>query len=317
MMNLRRLIIHIGMDKTGSTAIQHVLNDNPLALGRCGYRYIEAGRDEELNHQPLTTSAEETIDRWREIAEEFKQCTETGIVSFEGLYHYTENHWNCILDMISPHPITIVFYIRRQSEMICSGIAQRVKMRWGNLAFFEYTETNFAEMACGYHDKLDMLARVFGHDRIHLRVYEDSQLINSDVVTDFFTTIGINLSNATIRDGFKESSQIANPTIDVETIFVLDHLDKLGVDPETRFNAVQLLRPVSRSDRSTLVPDSITQAIEDTYSRDNRLVAECWFYRDTLFYDPPKFRYRQPDPVRVSELFKLLEDNFIYCHESS
>ncbi|MDP5055206.1 MAG: hypothetical protein NWP69_15575 [Congregibacter sp.] len=134
---MRELLIHIGRHKTGTTAIQHFLQDNRAALREHGYWVPNAGRVHAAHHdfaRPLQPRNADQIkgvtdlslltpyvDLRQELAG--KNPSYRVIVSSEGFQ-------NCrpepVREAFQGYRASIIVYLRNQLEYLASSYAQRV-----------------------------------------------------------------------------------------------------------------------------------------------------------------------------------------------
>jgi len=134
---MRKLLVHIGRHKTGTTAIQHFLQDNRARLQDFGYIVPQSGRVKDAHHglaRPLQPRHSDQLDGVqdvrlikpfanlkRELASQGPN--KTAIVSSEGFQ-------NCRPGLVSEafrdYDAHIVVYLRNQLEYLASSYAQRV-----------------------------------------------------------------------------------------------------------------------------------------------------------------------------------------------
>ena len=123
------VVLHIGTDKTGSTAIQKLFAANPEPLGRYGWLYLQEGRGTVHCHALLYEQAlGGNLAAWARLRDELLASSmPNGLVSFEGLYHLDEGHLLGVAEALTGLAVRVVIYLRRQSDMVRSGVAQLFK----------------------------------------------------------------------------------------------------------------------------------------------------------------------------------------------
>lgn len=197
---MSRLILHIGMPKTGTSSIQETL----FSLGELGLvSYAKLGV---ANHGGIIASVfEEDSHAWRghrvagrskKEIEQFndqalirlkKVCEDRGqqIISGEGIWHMSEASLVKLRDFFSDHfdRIEVVGYVRSPASFIASAFQQLVKNH------------GLARLRAGtyyphYRDKFEKFDRVFGVENVALRLFDPKQLAKGDVVVDFCQHLG-------------------------------------------------------------------------------------------------------------------------------
>ncbi len=217
----KRAIVHLGLNKTGSTAIQEWLRVNADALAEQGF-YYDAFEDSMGGQWPqasLIAAAALRSDDANLLAD-FRAAH--GIISPED--HAAHSHrmetmfaaslaqaedktvilssetlgvWATMKGLVGPvcdflrryfDEFTLVTYVREQADWLASAYTQAVKM-----GRFHDINTFAAER--GVND-YDQFARSWSQEAapegtLTLRLYERESLIRRDVVEDFAATCGI------------------------------------------------------------------------------------------------------------------------------
>lgn len=192
-----RLVLHIGHQKTGSTAIQHAFTENSQNLERRGVLYPLIDRQVGIpySHASLTpaylakiegrrvTSADTSFAErvWaycRRIEHEIARCSpDLLILSSEMLFRpllepFREQlkSWiNSLSDEVS-----VVSYVRRPSDWFLSSVQQRLR---SGAAIGAVRHRSWRPV-------LETYLSAFG-DRLHVTTYDPSAFPNGDVVDDF------------------------------------------------------------------------------------------------------------------------------------
>lgn len=198
---MRRLILHIGSHKTGSTSLQNALRrgHNEGVLGSWTYVF-PPGKSAIHGMVIATGSGPDTrfrvnIPRLLELMPQHGDC----IISSELLFWLDEAAQIDELARVLRarfDDIHLVAYLRRQDALALSHRKQVVR---GVVALQFYGAKvsalpEFQPHMMRYFDypsKLDMWARAFGQDRITVRRFQASDLVGGDTVHDFFGLIGV------------------------------------------------------------------------------------------------------------------------------
>jgi hypothetical protein len=269
LMTRPRLLLHIGSYKTGTSALQAFLSLNKAALAGRGLLYdlvddgsfhhhaiacascVDALRQENLRswYDPALPDAAELV-RQMEIRRQ-QVGAETIILSSETFYTTAtiENHlWECGLsaeqcdrveerqvqrlgELLAEYDVTVVCYLRRQDQWITSIYKQLVKQvslspSWDELIAYY-------DRAMQYDFQMARWARVFGRDRIQVRVYEKSRL-PAGTIPDFLE----NVLHQELTPDFQEVAAtdavfLGNPSLNRDVLEFRRALSHLGRMDET------------------------------------------------------------------------------------
>lgn len=192
---MRKLIIHIGSAKTGTTSLQSFLANNGPLLRDHGFIYPKSGRGDTANHFSLFASLMPNVwycpqpppsfaETWESLREEIASTSEVTIISFEGFFRLTEQELSHIRNLFQDFEIRIVCYLRRQDELLAAAIAQGV--RAGNPEVTSISEgKKYYAYLLDFRARLEPFIQQFGLERISVAPYEKSSLIERDIVHDF------------------------------------------------------------------------------------------------------------------------------------
>lgn len=225
-MKLKRCVLHIGTEKTGSTSIQSFMEANRERLLQAGYlvpRCLGVP-----NHMGITLACGssrnvadlrrhllrdgESLDAYRariagELAAEIEASVAQGattlLVSNEHLHSRirTEDEARCVVEFLSPHVERIegLLYLRRQDRLAVSLHSTRLKVDSGTRA--EIFPSDPA--ALQYYDYLGLVRRwreVLGGDNLRVRRFDRAHLLGGDALTDYLAIVGM---QADSLDGWK------------------------------------------------------------------------------------------------------------------
>jgi hypothetical protein len=211
----RRLILHIGTHKTGTTTIQHLCWKNREELLENGWLYPFNGRpkydfrpghhhlsfavfqkpiEQRPNWAQKTTSINVT-EEWYKLMEELSTYPDKNVIlSSEAIGNCNKESIEIIKDTMCEFDVTIVIYLRNQLGFLLSAYKQRI-MKSG------YTQ-NFNEFIKGRiksNHSLTMLNRwaaIFGEECINLRLF-DKVISSTGLMQDFFNLM--ELSDSIIK----------------------------------------------------------------------------------------------------------------------
>lgn len=199
----KRLYIHIGRPKSGSTAIQHFLYSNRDALERHGCLYPRTGTLFQASHnlsliflpgledaQTIQNETPKTL--YTQLVKEVNASNvDRAIVSSENFFLIEPKKLPKILQQ--ELDVKIVCYVRRQDEVLISSYLQEVRDNWisGNVSFEEYLSNPDRQRLLDYFSVIKCWAKVFGTDNVIVRVYEDGQMQGGDIYNDILDVIGL------------------------------------------------------------------------------------------------------------------------------
>ena len=197
-----RTVLHIGMPKTGSTALQDCLSRSREYLLSCGVLYPENTDDVEFNNhrllvQPLLdyarlppsmrrgASGPEDLERWHAnfIASVRRQVEKSGpdclLLSsehmFRGLASKRAEQVLKDLEAMGAEDVGIVMYARRPSENFLSHCQQDLRTS------YKVKQPSVPN----YRKTLRRCIELFGRENITLRLFNRAHLVDGDIVTDF------------------------------------------------------------------------------------------------------------------------------------
>lgn len=223
-----KVVLHIGADKCGSTAIQRTLYNNADLLQERRIAYL-AG-EFILAHDGTLCRMEngerlidcEKLRQRLEMAEQ--RNSSMMILSFEGFHTVAKASLEEAREVLKDHEIQIVYYIREQADYVNSALLQRAKTKFeAERVLRVYRGKWQGFLGHNYAGILCLWRSVFPEETIHVRVFERSSLVGGDVVEDFFECIGISL------EGLNRDAGAVNTSITLETAVTLGIMNALGM----------------------------------------------------------------------------------------
>jgi len=198
---MRKVILHVGMHKTGSTAIQNTLSayqpsgyvypklDGPnlsraIAMlfgeqGDCRYIFKNLGltgkkflqKREELSIRLADFIENNSVNML--ISAEEISSPGFGAKSAESLANYLGKYFD---------EVSVYAYVRPPFSFASSAVQEQVKKTLINLDDNDYWPR--------YRDRFEKLDKIFGFNNVHFRVFDKNSLVDADIVSDFLTWIG-------------------------------------------------------------------------------------------------------------------------------
>lgn len=241
---MKKLILHIGTEKTGTTSIQEFLLKNRDVLRMNGIFMPETPSSSAPNHRKLATACfnsgridDSFVDykiidffEWQEstlkiIEDELRSsCLDTHILSSEHFSSRLTTHdeidrlFNFLSDIYAE--IKVIIYFRRQDEYAVSLYSTNLKS--GGVGK-DIIPSGMLPDRYDYHSICNKWAKVFGRKNIIARQFDRNILKNGSVLSDFCNIAGIN-ENQT-----KEVQLETNPSLEPLAQEVLRLYNKITI----------------------------------------------------------------------------------------
>jgi len=197
MKKLKTLLLHMGPDKTGSTAIQHALGSNAEYFERSGVLCSPSSFQNDRNLAVAFCKSDRRAGRLfnadkkrrgaskkylNEVQNRVAGTTaDTLILSHEGLVKLNKAELIRLCSFLQAltESIHVVLYARPPGSYAISGMSQRVKT--GRRAHLEYPPVIV------YKDIIKRIVSVFGRECVELRRFDSKVFPSGDVVLDFLS----------------------------------------------------------------------------------------------------------------------------------
>lgn len=215
---MKRAILHIGTEKTGTTSIQQFLYENRIKLGAKGFLFSESAGflsnqnlvvyakkapESDLAPSSLDVSNAADLALWKD---QFAVKHSAEVIAFQQRHTdstvvYSAEHLQSRLTTVSEikraarllrpmfDEIEILVYLRRQDRYALS--AHSTAVRAGGQNAFSFENVNAEGPYYNYRELLENWSAVFGEDAVRVRIFEKSRLVDRDVVADFKAVTGI------------------------------------------------------------------------------------------------------------------------------
>ncbi|AXI54664.1 hypothetical protein SuNHUV7_34430 (plasmid) [Pseudoseohaeicola sp. NH-UV-7] len=201
------IYLHIGMPKTGTTALQNFLRAHSDALSETGVHYMQAGRrradgkgNMPISHNPIVFDIaqggpNQSATQADFTAEYAANADKVCLVSSEMLYTAKPADYAPLLSGIPAEDICITFFCRRYDGFFEADYKQRAKngkITQGTTAFVQQrlADIHANPMAYNFSGVVANLRAAFPKARIIPRLYDRSTLVNGNVIDDFFDLLG-------------------------------------------------------------------------------------------------------------------------------
>lgn len=268
----KKILMHLGTEKTGTTSIQQFLSDNIELLERNNVSYLKPFR-KGISHNFLTkllrTGEGDFVLRKTSLAIR-KSEEETFLFSSETAYGYVGTR--LLLDTFNAKAMGLkgldahcMFYFRRQ-DLFLEAIAKQRAKNTLPIADAKAYAVSMSRKA-RYHTFVKTFNRSHPDVTWSMRDFNPASFAENNVIHDFLTWLNINCDTEIKR------SKRANPT---PSMPLLTAIQSVGVD--NRFIRLNLLRALNRRQEPFLfvsndlfTPQERSDLMQDFYDENVKL----------------------------------------------
>lgn len=298
----RRLHLHFGIHRTGTTSIHRHLLGNLPVLNKLGICYPEMGvehRHVKLAWKMISGKISPDETR-RRLIEQVPEDAGLIILSSEDFSQMTDLGWIRLL--AEEFEITASVYLKRQDTWLESWYNQNIKWPWDrrlsvatpDVFLLHLNEFHWID----YDALLERIASVVPRNSLYVNVIDSFGV--TDTVMDFMRHCGIDMA-------ILKPAEIENESISAARLDILRRIGLFKVKPAARRKIIDALKAmeITEDDGSkTVFDDGQVRCIMERYEASNRLVARKYFGRDELFKDPVVFG-RVPMVVPDRKAYRL------------
>jgi hypothetical protein len=214
-MPVRKIILHIGMHKTGTTAFQSFCEQNSETLNAAGFLYPHAGRPElasvrEGHHLlPWSLTGHAGIphlwpgwlsdrqDVWSQLTQELEQSgCQTAIISSEEFERFSPSQTAELAEKLRRYEVVVLISLRRFDELVQAMYLTDVVHHAERRRLPEYV-SGFP-VAFSYSELLEPWRQHFARSPI-VHFYTTETYSDSRIVDELATLVGLDVSRADKR----------------------------------------------------------------------------------------------------------------------
>jgi len=303
----RKLYLHIGTPKTGTSSLQYFLFENSARLKSEGLLYPVSliGSHRDPKHQPFfhgvyNGNCLRFNESLRNLSVELKDSGCSALLSSEGFYHhlyeFTEQSWRLIRELAGLYDLRVLVYLRPQSDYVESMYRQYLKNPKGaneeygtGMTMNEFLGRPRIRQNLDYYGSLMQWSRVVGESNIVVRRY------GKNILADFQSLFHLRVEPP-------QKSVSLNPSLTREMAELLRQVNSHWSNE--RRNALILNMEKSAApadagrDASFLSPPE-QRSLMDRLQEGNTLVARKWLNESELFPGHAIGDCRDWEPVRI------------------
>ena len=219
---MKKLYLHIGTHKTGSTAIQYVLNRNKEFLAEQGWLYPIAGRTgKQIAHQNLAWALRRGTEfDFSALKHEIEASKCMNVIISSEEFEYCEDVEK-VKEAFSFCEVEIVLFLRRQDDLLLSAYNQNIKAAGYFKPLAKFNELLKRQGRFDYVRLCERWVAVFGQRSVHAGIYNAGQ----DVTQDFAKVVRLPAEGV---DGLQERQ--VNASVDPRLTGVLKLLNQMKAE---------------------------------------------------------------------------------------
>jgi hypothetical protein len=301
----RKIFLHIGSDKAGSTALQTHLAANRQLLLRHGVYLPRIGKAGALGHHGLFF-LNFTPANAQELVEEIdaQPADASVLMSWEGIHVLDEAVLSRFASLFPDCQFHIIYYVREQADLIQTGFLQQIKTQERRGAEL-FKKIDISPINRDFYRNVKKFERCFPGCELDVVLYDRAGFPRKNIVYHFFSILDgdLNPDDIAIFD-----SEI-NPSLGVDEVRILADIEEQYREINTAGNAgkrsrlVELLlaaRGARDAQRSAyFLSETQVQACRKQFRRSNKaLIAEYGVSEKLIQASKPVWNGEQQQSTR-------------------
>jgi len=318
-MKNKRLFLHIGTLKTGSTLIQFFCMKNRRKLLDEGVLFPNAditmrpdgGRIRSSGHYSFIPALmNDNLAVFKELEAEIAKHNNVTkvILSSENFSIHPELISKLRMYLGQFKEVKIIVYLRRQDLYLESIYTEFISGGWRKLSktpieFFGDCLDGKGPVECNYYNLLEPWAKAFGKTNILVRPFEQKQWVEGDLIKDFLNALNLPWRNNYVPPG-NTAKNVSPPAGAVEIIRNLNRIPLLGsfyrAALKNFFDNESL--DYYQYEKKFFASPRLRSNVLQHYAESNQRVAHEYLDRsdDLLFYEPAPKEDEPWQPVTIN-----------------
>jgi hypothetical protein len=285
----KRVILHIGRHKTGTSSLQHFLSENDAALQTAGLLYPRAMRRPVAHHALAYLCNPRIFDRFSEseqhsITKEYAQLREE-VSTAPGVLLSSEAFQNAPPENVAAIVgvgATVVVYLREQLDYLISAYAQAVKNQRITESLEDYEKRVFR---ADYDSFLVGWGKALPRGTVVVRLFSEADLTGGDIRRDFVEAIGIERDpNSFVFGGDDRNVSIGGALLEFKRRLNQTAFDSL-IPPARLYRLLQkVAKAAPEINTGQAVSERFARFVREKYEESNEAVRRTYFpSREQLF----------------------------------
>ena len=215
------IAFHVGLTKCASSTIQKFFASNRQALLDLSIDYPTIGLLNNTHRSffyELKGSKEfdPSLGTLAELASYWRSAPSSTMVLSAEIFERLDSQEKidemraCLTGARPQEPVIVILITRPVGDRIVSTYSQNVKTGFHDFDFDTFFETRITRRL-SYFDIAARWASSFGWDNLHVRPLVPSELVNGDIIDDFLSIIGVDLTDERLRGMSREGRRNVSP----------------------------------------------------------------------------------------------------------
>jgi hypothetical protein len=269
---MKKVILHIGRHKSGTSSLQGFLHTNSDILKEMGVLYPNTGRGKQVAHHRLASFLERPECDSKEY-QQLKAQLKLEASNFDSIIISSEGFQNCkdldgLRDFFGDYHLHVVVYFREILDYLQSAYAQSVQNTNESRDFELYAEQTKLNYQAFYNRWAEIA------DSISAHYFHRSALKNQDIIDDFLSISGLDLQKS--KSEFKQLEGEANPSIGGNLLYFKLHYNRLGYHTDAPLyrrlsNIATTNKPLFAN--GFFISDSLATKLRELYHDNNQFLS--------------------------------------------
>jgi hypothetical protein len=322
-----QIYIHIGTHKTGSTTIQHVLqNANRSSLHeewkylydfRCLKGFAKADKYDERLVRDVNAEICHLMERYERSGYPISRF----VISREGLSGWPLNGYqnsaivaSMLREATKSFKVKVIVYLRRQDQFVESMYTQMVQ-QGESLDFKKFLNHYQGEDALNYSRMLQDFRKYFGANNLIVRSYHEAK--KQGLLKDFSEIIGSveTFNNVVLAEPIKKWR---NPSLSYQAIEIarIANSDLNQEQIKLLTKALQQVMPKNHAEPHKFFSDDERNKFMRKYTQSNKEVADLYFNGESVkMFPEPCATKKNMDQTNITHeqvgqlVYQLLSEN--------